>query len=235
MQNYIRKKYKIEARRYFVKPACVDLELFSFKNKKNESLLDKLELKNKVICVYSGKFGGIYLKDEIFEFIKCCINQIGEKFRFLLLSNLSDPELTNQLKRFEIDKKYVVKEFVKHKDVPAYLGLADFALCPVKPVPTKQYCSPIKNGEYWALGLPLVITNQISSDSQLTEDRNLGFVLKELSRNEYNKAISKTIQLLAEEGLDKKIRKTAEEYRNFSIAREVYTNIYGIKKAIPGS
>ncbi len=228
MQDYINVKYRVNIKKYMVKPACVDLELFNFDKKKNESLLNKLNLNNKTVCVYAGKFGGIYLKNEVYEFIKCCINIIGEKFRFLLLSNLSDEELNHQLLKFNIPLKYIVKQFVKHSEVADYIGLADFAICPVKPVPTKQYCSPIKNGEYWAMGLPVIITKNISCDSNLIEEHNIGYVLKELNNNEYNLAIKRILQLLSEKNLPLRIRQFAEEQRQFSIAQNTYKMIYGM-------
>ena len=44
---------------------------------------------------------------------------------------------------------------------------------PVKPVPTKRYCTPVKDGEYWALGLPVIITEGISDDSGIIRENGI--------------------------------------------------------------
>jgi hypothetical protein len=106
------------------------------------------------------------------------------------------------------------------------MNLADFAICPVKPVPTKRYCTPIKDGEYWASGLPVVITKGISDDSDIIAQHDIGFVLQNLQPDEYQKAISKIDLLMQTPGTREKIREVARQYRNFRIAEEVYRLIY---------
>ena len=83
----------------------------------------------------------------------------------------------------------IVKCFVPHAEVPNYMGLGDFGIIPFVPVPSKRYGSPIKTGEYMAMGLPTVITKDISDDSDLIEKYQIGTVLKELTSQEYKKAV----------------------------------------------
>ena len=110
-----------------------------------------------------------------------------------------------------------------------WLSLADFAINPVKPVPTKRFCTSIKDGEYWACGLPVIIPSNISDDSLIIEDNNIGYVLKDLSDHEYRYAILKIKELYTiygKAGLKLKIREVARRYRGFHIAHSVYTSIY---------
>jgi glycosyltransferase involved in cell wall biosynthesis len=230
MQDYVAKTYGVKPANYFVKPACVDLSVFSKAAIKNKSLLAELKLENKLVCVYAGKFGGIYLEDEVFAFIKECENYWGkERFRFLLLSNVSDEYLTAKLVKHGIEKESVVKQFVPHKEVQNYIGLADFALCPVKPVPTKRYCTPIKNAEYWALGLPVIVPHDISTDSERIEKDKAGAVLQHFTTEDYIKAIKQIDGLIANKSREEVynlVRPLAEQYRSFSIAEKVYGQIY---------
>src|SRR5690606_18802981 len=110
------------------------------------------------------------------------------------------------------------KLFVENKFIADYIGLADFAITPFVPVPSKRYGSPIKTGEYWAVGLPVIITKDISTDSDIISQNNCGYVLQDLSLEEYQKAIIKIDSLIFnKEKLDiyKSIRPLAEKYRNF--------------------
>ena len=122
----------------------------------------------------------------------------------------------------------IVTRFVPHQEVPRYLGLADFALTPVKPVPTKRYCTPIKDGEYWAMGLPVVIPANISDDSDIIEREGIGAVLKRLDAESYRAALDIMESLLAmpKDQLRKKIRDVAIRYRSYAIAEEVYRLVY---------
>ncbi len=229
MQEYILHKYGVKIEKFQVKPACVDLNQFSDKAVKDKTLLDELGLNGKIVGVYAGKFGGIYLEDESFQLIKKCEGYWGERFRFVLLSNVHDDYLKKKTEEFGIRKETIIKLFVAHENIAKYIGLADFAICPVKPVPTKQYCSPIKDGEYWAMGLPVVITRNISVDSQIIADNNAGAVLQSLDDESYITAIKKIDSIIAtksREEVYKQIRPLAEKYRNYSIAKKVYTAIY---------
>ena len=109
------------------------------------------------------------------------------------------------------------------------MGLADFAISPYKPVPSKLYGTPIKNGEYWAMGLPIVITPNISEDSGIVKNNNVGAILNGFNKEDYNKAIKEIDFIIS--GKNRRevyamIRPLVEKYRNFSIAEKVYAAIY---------
>jgi len=229
MRDYMSRKYEQEKANFFVKPACVDLDLFSEAHLKNPAMLSELGLTGKIVCVYAGKFGGIYLDKEVFEFAKAARDFWGEQFHLLVLSGHTEAEMLALSGKAGFDPSALTALFVPHAEVPAYLGLGDFALTPVKSVPTKRYCTPIKDGEYWALGLPVVITPNISDDSEIIVRNGIGSVIEELTPSGYMQAIRETNRLLKSNTraeLYAKIRPVAERYRNFSIAEKVYQQIY---------
>ncbi len=229
MRDYANKKYGHSKNNYFVKPACVDLDLFSEKNIKKKSLIEKYNLENKIVCVYAGKFGGIYLDNEVFDFFKVAETYWGNKFVAIILSSQTKEEIDRFANKSNLNKNTIIHLFVKHSDVPDYMGLADFAITPVKKVPTKKYCSPIKNGEYWALGLPVVITDEISEDSAIIKEEEIGSVLYELNEQAYWDSINRINELLSQKheiNLFSKIRNIAVKYRNFDIAQSIYEQLY---------
>ncbi len=230
MKKYAEEKYFLKRDLDFVKPACVNLSLFSEKNRKNPELLKKLQLENKIVGVYAGKFGGIYLEKEAFDFFKTAETYWGDKFRALILTSNTPEEIENLRKRSGLKPETVIRLFVPHAEIANYIGLGDFAFTPVKSISTKACCSPIKDGEYWALGLPVVITKNISDDSDIIKNNQIGSVLEELNEKAYLKAVTEIDELLhkySAQELYKKIRAIAEKYRNFSIAQEIYNKIYG--------
>jgi glycosyltransferase involved in cell wall biosynthesis len=226
MKQYAAEKYGVQAKNFFVKPACVDMRIFSPKEK-DKKLLKELSLENKIVCVYAGKLGGIYLKSEVFDFIKVCYDRWKDDFSFLMLTNALRDDIDTECERVGLPKNVVISKFVFHNEIPSYLSLGDFAINPVKPVLTKKYCTSIKDGEYWAMGLPIVISPNISDDSGIIENEKIGVVINFNEKAQMNEAILEIEQLLQSgDLLKKKIVEVAEKYRSYKIANIVYGQIY---------
>jgi hypothetical protein len=228
MVNYSLEKYnfKIDETNFYVKPACVDFEKFYLRDE-DVSLKNDLKLNNKIVCVYAGKIGGIYLENELFDFLKQCYIYWGERFAMLMLTNASKKEVGDQVNRVGVPLSCIVQKFVDHNDIPRYMALGNFAVNFMKPVPARRYSTPIKDGEYWAMGLPIVITEGISDDSDIIRNNDIGYVLKSLTNEEYLCAIRKIDDLLTQDGgLKSKIEQIGKKYRNFALAENVYQKIY---------
>src|SRR5574337_549881 len=170
MKEYARMKYGFSGENFLFKPACINLELFHPSKRKNAALLKSLGLENKIVCVYAGKFGGLYLREESFLFFKAAAQFWGERFRVLLLSSTPQEEINALCRAAGLDPEFIITRFVPHAEVPDYMGLGDFAFSAFKPVPSRKYCTPIKDGEYWAMGLPVAIPPGISR----SEERRVG-------------------------------------------------------------
>lgn len=230
VREYAEKKYGVRIKRFYVKPASVDMELFTPRLAKDPALLKELGLEGKFVCVYAGKIGGIYLEREIFDFFKAAAEHWGERFRVLLLTDATDERVNALIAASGLDPAIVVKKFVPFKDVPRYMGLGDFALNPVRPVPTKRYCTSVKDGEYWATGLPVVIPRDISDDSDIIRERRIGAVLEEFTPEAYRRAVAEIDALLNDdtrEELAARVRAVAAEYRDLSKRWVIYEELYG--------
>ncbi len=228
MKDYARLKYGICNGKFYLKPACVNMEKFNVSKIKNLELLSRYDLVGKIVMVYAGKLGGIYLDKEIFDFTSHAHRKFGETFRFLLLASNNRNEIDEYCRQSGVPTKIIILENINHQDIPLFIGMADFAITPVKPVPSKRYCSPLKNGEYWALGLPVIISKDISDDSLIIENENIGAVIDSWDPEGYNLALNKLNKIL---DLDKelyreKIINVANRYRNFNLADGVYSEIY---------
>ena len=144
-----------------------------------------------------------------------------------MLTNALRDDIDAECKRVELPGEVVISRFVFHNEIPTYLSLGDFALNPVKPVPTKKYCTSIKDGEYWAMGLPIVISPNISDDSGIIEKENIGAVMNFNEKTQMNKTILEIEELLkSKESLKKKIVEVAIKYRSYKIANDIYEQIY---------
>ena len=228
MADYAKIKYNVSFKNYHIKPALVNLTKFDC----NENLyLEKRKEKgisNEVVGLYAGKFGGIYLEEEVFDLIKVASEYWEGNFKFYILSNVDKKLVDFYIKKKQIDKSCIEVVFVDYHKIENYFHLADFAINPVKPVPTKRYCTSIKDGEYWAAGLPVIITPNISDDSDIIEQNNIGYVLNNLSDKKYLEACKKIDSLINKDKdeLRSKIKSIAEKYRSFTIAENIYKEVY---------
>jgi glycosyltransferase involved in cell wall biosynthesis len=229
MKGYARTRYGVTKAHFLVKPACVDLSLFSEKNVKNAELIASFGLHDKLVIGYAGKFGGIYLELEVFDLLKHAHDHWGDRLRILLLTSHSVAEIDGYCRKAGLNPNIVITRFVPHAQIADYIGLADIALTPVKPVPTKRFCTPIKDGEYWALGLLVVISHDISDDSDIILDNDAGVVIDKYETGEFIAAFEKIDRLLREPETQRRerIRSIAQRYRNFSVAHQVYSIVYG--------
>ncbi|MFB9864457.1 hypothetical protein [Rufibacter immobilis] len=226
MPSYVKEKYDYEIKDLYFKPACVDLRSFEVAANNTGNLKRELGISNEIICAYVGKFGDLYLEDEVFEFFAECYAYWGGRFKVLLLTNQSDEYLNKKSVESNFPFGNIIKKFVSPVEVPLYLSTASFAISPLKPIPTRRYCTPIKTGEYWAAGLPVVITRDISIDSDIIEQKNIGYVLKEFTINEYKNACLTIESLLQDRQLHSKVKDVAKEYRSFELAERAYAGAF---------
>lgn len=228
MEAYAANKYTASFQNYYIKPALVNLEKFKYNPEIYSSKRSELNLNDKIVCLYAGKLGGIYLDEEVFDFFKIATEYWKNKIKIYLLTSTNQQTINDYIKKKSIDPNCIEAKFVDYNEIHTYFQIADFAINPVKSVPSKRYCTSIKDGEYWASGLPVVITKNISDDSNIIEQNNMGYVLKSLCNEEYNNACVKIDSILRGDRivLRKKINTIAHRYRNFSIAEKIYEKIY---------
>lgn len=229
MKQYAKERYEIDIKNYFLKPALIDLNQFSFEQKKDSSFMNEYGLHGKIVGVYAGKIGGIYLEHETFDLLKQAFIKWGDQFRMIFLTEASEDEVNRRAALAGIPPGIIIRKFIPHHQVPIHLGLGDFAINPVKVVYSKKCCTSIKDGEYWALGLPVIITNSLVDDVNIIRKNGMGYVLKETNEAEYKNAINHIDHVLKTTTMEERfssIRKLAQEYRTLDIAEKIYSEIY---------
>ena len=229
MKEYIRKTYKVVPESFHTIPACINLKQFNLTSKKDPSLVERYHLQEKIVCVYAGKFDGLYLGKECFDFFAIAEEIWGDRFRVLLLSDHSPNEIERWARESHFDPRKILQFYVSHEEIPAFIGLGDFGLTPFRPIPSKRYGSPIKTGEYWAMGLPVVITPNISDDSAIISNEEIGAVIPTLNKGGYYQALKKIAQILSQNDpkeFSLKIRSLAQKHRGFHLAEDVYKKVF---------
>lgn len=230
MRQYALERYGHVPERIWVKPACVDLSRFPGTIVKRKDLLQRMGLEGKLVMVYAGKFGGMYLEQEVFDLLAVARDRWGDRLHVLLLTDHREELLMPWIRKAGLPRSMFTIRHAKPSEVPDLMGLGDWALNPMIPIPSRRYCTPLKDGEYWATGLPVMITRDISDDSGIIEEHGAGVVIQTLDEAGYRDAVEGMDRLLSSgdrQELYRRVRPLAGQYRSFDLARKAYADIYG--------
>jgi len=205
-------------------PCATDLDAFGFSISSRERVRKKIGLsEERVVGVYLGKFGDIYYDEDAFAIFQQAFDQIGPDFFLLILTPHDAAFMNSRIKKFGIPANSIWFRKVPHTQVPEYLSAADFAFSLHKKTKWSFAFSPIKNGEYWANGLPIVLPKGVGDDDAIALEEEAGAVFDILVPNETTKAIDTILNLIAKPGHRNRIALVAKRHRSFTIARQVYT------------
>ncbi|MHA6247044.1 glycosyltransferase family protein [Pontibacter sp. CAU 1760] len=182
-----------------------------------------------VVGIYVGKYGDLYYKEEAFVIYKYCFETIPD-FRLIILSPQPKQEIEGFLQQEDIDLRKVFVATVPHAEVPQYLSAADFAFATIKSYPSARFCSPVKVGEYWANGLPVLLTEGVGDDSDIIQKEGGGATFNLQQEGSLEQALSKIQQMLEDPSHRQNIPKLAEKHRSPDRVREAYAYFLGQEK-----
>lgn len=210
----------VPAARIITVPCSVNLTDFAFRPAARRQVRQRLGLAaDALVGVYVGKFGGIYYDEEAFRLFKETADFFGPAFRLLLLTPLPAAQVQARLAAAGFDPARAVVTLAPFAEVPDYLSAADFAFGLHRPTP---YVSPIKVGEYWASGLPVLLTDGVGDDSGIIATEGGGAVFDLARPGSVLQALQSIRAQLADEGHRQTIHELAARHRSVARAREAY-------------
>lgn len=202
-----------------VVPCVVDMQKFHRGNRKK--LREKLNLKNdQTVGIYVGKFGGLYYDKEAFQIFKEA-DRIFENFFLLILTPDNIETVRQKLVTNGFRESRFMVTRVPHDDVPAYMGAADFAFATYKKSHSKRYLSPVKIGEYWACGLPVLVTEGVGDDADIIERYACGATFS-LEKNNVAESLLKIKQQLLDPSCESNNLELARKFRNPALLEKAY-------------
>ncbi len=158
----------------YLAPCAVDTMLFYSDTNLRSQMRQSYQIPfDAKVGIYAGKFGGLYLKEEAFTIFKKAFQQISN-FHLLLLTNTNSEWLEQQIRLNQLPIDRIIVDFVPYSKVNRYLNMADFAFALYKTNRVSAFLSPVKIGEYWAVGLPVAITPQLGDEYHFIEKERLG-------------------------------------------------------------
>jgi glycosyltransferase involved in cell wall biosynthesis len=207
-------------------PCTVNPIQFQYNSQARQLVREKLGISADTrVGIYLGKFGSIYYDKEAFEVFKAA-EQYFDNFFIVLLSPTDEKELTEKLNavKFPLQKAWIGT--VAHKEVPSYLSAADFAFSTIKPADCRRFCSPVKDGEYWANGLPILLPDMVGDDSEIIKTEGGGAII-DVNNPESLSGAFTVIDEAIQKGISgrEEISALATKHRNPDVALKVYKEI----------
>jgi hypothetical protein len=209
-------------------PCGVDPFVFGFDPQKREKTRNGAGISaDDLVGIYVGKFGGNYYDREAFHIFREAFGYFGDRFRLVILSPDKMEFILQRAAEAGIDPERVICKNVPHPEVPCWLSAGDFAFATYKASPSKRYLSPIKVGEYWANGLPVLLTEGVGDDAEIIRQEG-GGALFSLGEKELRSAFVKIEELLQDRNHRKSISLLALKYRSFERVRQVYSDFFRV-------
>lgn len=201
-------------------PSAVDLGLF--RPAEAASLPgpdDRLRL------IYVGSVGGRYLLDRLAQFVAVARSRAG-KVHLRILSPAPPTVVREAVARGGLSTDEWTLDRVPHGTVPGELVRNHVGLFFLTQGMSEQGCSPTKIGEYWACGLPIVTTPNVSDVDEIISRDRVGVVVREHSEAAYARAVDDLLGLLKDPELSARCRRSAERHYSLDLACERLAGLY---------
>jgi hypothetical protein len=203
-------------------PCAVDYALFKFNEKNRKTIRRKLGFnEDQMIGIYAGKFGGLYLNVTELDFINEIIKFYPD-LGLIFLTPIPEEIIRRKVKLNSDSNFKLIIKHVKYYDVPSYLSASDFALSLVRPFNSGKYSSPVKHGEYWANGLPILMTEGIGDENNFLEEEKGGVLF---NPNNITVSLRKLDELINDPDHRKRIPELAQKYRSFKTVDDAYKKL----------
>ena len=193
-----------------VVPSCVDLDHFRL-NKRTRTEGEALRF------VYSGSAGGRYDLQKLAHFVAVAAEVVGPvKLRVLTRSDRALVE--SMLRAGGLDDALWSIESVAYSAMPDALCEEDVGLHFLPMGISDHGGSPTKIGEYWAAGLPIVVTPNAGDVDKIAHREQVGVIVEGHNDDAYRRAATELRSLLQESDLAERCRRAAQSHYGLEAA-----------------
>jgi hypothetical protein len=207
-------------------PCCIPTSLFQFDAENRRISREKFSIpQDAVVGVYLGKFNGVYFPVSVLKTLTAAFTFFPNYYHLFLTAEPRDL-LVDTLKGFGIPLDRVVIYQSPSHEVPVHLAAADFAWSFIKPSVSSRFCSPVKNAEYLASGLPVILPGGIGQDSDLITNERAGAIDDFSTRQLQQETLSTIQSIMTTPGVRARLGALASCYRGEHLIKEAYRFVF---------
>ncbi len=223
--DYLNRYERISSERLLTVPCWVDSQKFFFDPVARKEVRKRFCIGDRITCVYSGKFGDLYYEHEAFQALSILREQLDGKLYLILLTPTSGMRVEQHLAMYGFKKEDYCLDLVAYDSVFRYLSAADFAISFHKSFSMAFSYSPIKYGEYWAVGLPLLAPKGVGDDVEWIDFENVGAVVDMLNKSSLVNGMKQIYKILEDTAHREKIRQVALSRRGKACLEDTYSAV----------
>lgn len=202
-----------------VVPSCVDLQHFQPANRSRVVTDETLRL------IYIGSVGRRYWLDKIGRFVAVAAQEV-KNIHLQVFSRMEKSLITSMLTAGGLPESHWSYACVPHTEIPNHLAQQQAGLFFLSQGLSEHGCSPTKIGEYWASGLPVITTPNVSDTDEIIRRERVGVVVEGHTDEAYRKGFHELLNLLADPELPLRCRRAAEKYYSLDAACERQLELY---------
>ncbi len=211
----------------YVCPICINTDTIVFDALSREKIRSFLNVKDKTILIYTGKFGGIYYtSDEVISFFSKLYKENTSFFFYVITPNVS--EIDKSVTKFKLPPDSIhVSNTVKYEELNRHISAADIGFVALPTLPSQKYRTPVKTAIYLSCGLPYIVNKGIGEDDFIASNENVGIVIDNLDDSAIT-VVNQINDLLSRDkvGLYERCRKEAVSTRGLSSTGAVLEKIF---------
>ncbi|TGE15547.1 glycosyltransferase family protein [Hymenobacter elongatus] len=199
-------------------PSCVDETKVYFRPEGRQHVRATYGIAaDKQVILYLGKFGGIYYDREIAVLFRE-FHRLNPELFFLIVSPDAPAHIASLMQAEGLPETSYTITRSPYEQVQNYISAADFGIVAVPSLPSQQFRSPIKVGEYLCCGLPYLVCAGVSEDDLVAEKYGVGVVVTGFTGAEAVRVYPEVARLLHQEkdGLRARCREAGIAYRGLS-------------------
>lgn len=191
-KEYLLQKVEYRNLQITVIPCCADLDHFNYKevSEKQKQILRqqlKIPAASKIIS-YVGSFGGWYMTQEMFAFVKK-LQTKHPNYVFLFLTKDDADKVKQAAVQADLDLEKLIVLYVPRPEMPAYIALSSCSLFFIRNTFSKTASSPTKHAELMGMGIP-VICNTIGDTGHIIEETKTGYLIDSFEDEVFETVIS---------------------------------------------
>lgn len=201
-----------------VVPSCVDLDAFPARSHTERP-------NGEVRLIYIGTIGLRYIFDRVARFVAVAQQELGPT-RLRVLTRADAGMVGATLKSAGVNEGSWTIDSVPHQLIPGELAAQHAGLFFLTQGLSEHGCSPTKVGEYWASGLPVVTTPNVSDSEDIILREKVGVFVREHTDDEYRRAARGLRDLLADADAPARCRRAAEQHYALAPACDRQMTLY---------